>query len=70
MYNALAGLGGAGQVDTKVQNNAGIGLHSAFAVFGLIVGSIHNYMSVFRKGYGPSFCGKVELTVGIKAEPK
>ncbi|KAJ9142389.1 MFS general substrate transporter [Pleurostoma richardsiae] len=46
MYNALAGLGGAGQVDATVQNNAGIGLHSAFAVFGFIVGSIHNYIGV------------------------
>ncbi|KAH8909340.1 MFS general substrate transporter [Coniochaeta sp. PMI_546] len=44
MYNALAGLGGAGQVDATVQNHAGIGLHSAFAVFGLIAGTIHNVL--------------------------
>lgn len=46
MYNALAGLGGAGQVDATVQNYAGIGLHSAFAVFGLLAGTFHNVLYV------------------------
>lgn len=49
MYNALAGLGGAGQVDATVQNHAGIGLHSAFAVFGLIAGTVHNVLCVSPK---------------------
>ncbi|KAJ9499751.1 hypothetical protein H2202_004741 [Exophiala xenobiotica] len=36
MYNALAGLGGAGQVDATAQNNAGIALHTTFAVIGFL----------------------------------
>lgn len=46
MYNALAGLGGAGQVDATAQNNAGIALHTTFAVFGFLVGIAHNYLYV------------------------
>lgn len=42
MYNALAGLGGAGQVDATAQNKAGIGLHVMFAVVGFIVGIVNN----------------------------
>ncbi|EHY51974.1 hypothetical protein HRR83_003464 [Exophiala dermatitidis] len=44
MYNALAGLGGAGQVDATAQNNAGIALHTTFAVIGFVVGIAHNYL--------------------------
>ncbi|KAI1082718.1 MFS general substrate transporter [Whalleya microplaca] len=44
MYNALAGLGGAGQVDATAQNNAGIALHTTFAVFGFLVGIAHNFL--------------------------
>lgn len=44
MYNALAGLGGAGQVDATVQNNAGVALHSTFAVFGFLAGIANNYL--------------------------
>lgn len=46
MYNALAGLGGAGQVDATAQNNAGIALHTAFAIVGFLVGVAHNYLYV------------------------
>jgi hypothetical protein len=46
MYNALAGLGGAGQVDATVQNNAGVALHSTFAVLGFIAGIANNYLYV------------------------
>ncbi|BDD59002.1 hypothetical protein MAP00_004237 [Monascus purpureus] len=42
MYNALTGLGGAGQVDTTAQNRAAEGLHSCFAVVGFVVGIAHN----------------------------
>ena len=58
MYNALSGLGGAGQVDATVQNHAGIGLHSAFAVFGLLAGTFHNVLCVYLYGHysvHPSF---------------
>lgn len=44
MYNALTGLGGAGQVDTTAQNRAAEGLHSCFAVVGFVVGIAHNQM--------------------------
>ncbi|KAK5324186.1 hypothetical protein LTR93_004973 [Exophiala xenobiotica] len=44
MYNALAGLGGAGQVDATAQNNAGIALHTTFAVIGFLVGIFHNFL--------------------------
>ncbi|KAH9995362.1 MFS general substrate transporter [Xylariaceae sp. FL0662B] len=44
MYNALAGLGGAGQVDATAQNNAGIALHTTFAVSGFLVGIAHNFL--------------------------
>ncbi len=44
MYNALAGLGGAGQVDATAQNDAGIALHTVFAVVGLVVGIANNYI--------------------------
>jgi hypothetical protein len=44
MYNALTGLGGAGQVDATAQNRAAQGLHTIFAVFGFVVGVIHNSM--------------------------
>ncbi|KAI5925888.1 MFS general substrate transporter [Camillea tinctor] len=44
MYNALAGLGGAGQVDATAQNNAGIALHTTFAVVGFLVGIAHNFL--------------------------
>lgn len=44
MYNALAGLGGAGQVDATAQNNAGIALHTTFAVVGFVVGIAHNFL--------------------------
>jgi len=42
MYNALAGLGGAGQMSATVQNRASIGLHIVFAIVGFFVGVINN----------------------------
>ncbi|RJE21910.1 DUF895 domain membrane protein [Aspergillus sclerotialis] len=44
MYNALTGLGGAGQVDATVQNRAAEGLHACFAVVGFVVGIAHNHI--------------------------
>ncbi|KAF9901776.1 hypothetical protein EC991_005658 [Linnemannia zychae] len=42
MYNALNSLGGGGQVDSKVGQNANVALYTCFAIFGLLAGAIHN----------------------------
>ncbi|KAG0256726.1 hypothetical protein BGZ95_005429 [Linnemannia exigua] len=42
MYNALNGIGGGGQVDSKVGQNANVALYTCFAIFGLLAGAIHN----------------------------
>ncbi|GJJ70629.1 hypothetical protein EMPS_02978 [Entomortierella parvispora] len=42
MFNALNSLGGGGQVDSKVGQNANVALYTCFAVFGLLSGAIHN----------------------------
>ncbi|KAF9922900.1 hypothetical protein FBU30_006975 [Linnemannia zychae] len=42
MYNALNSLGGGGQVDSKVGQNANTALNTCFALFGLVSGAIHN----------------------------
>ena len=46
MYNALAGLGGSGQVDATVQNQAALALHCSFAVLGLVAGVVCNYLGI------------------------
>ncbi|KAF9938719.1 hypothetical protein BGZ65_012354, partial [Modicella reniformis] len=42
MFNALNSLGGGGQLDSKVGQNANVALYTCFAVFGLLSGAIHN----------------------------
>ncbi|KAF8936844.1 major facilitator superfamily domain-containing protein [Dissophora ornata] len=42
MFNALNSLGGGGQVDSKVGQNANVALYTCFAIFGLLSGAIHN----------------------------
>lgn len=49
MYNALSGLGGAGQVDATVQNNSAVALHSTFAVLGFLAGIANNYLCVLSR---------------------
>jgi MFS family permease len=44
MYNALNGLGGGGQVDHTVADNANTALYACFAVFGVLGGAIHNLL--------------------------
>ncbi|KAG0220879.1 major facilitator superfamily domain-containing protein [Mortierella sp. GBAus27b] len=44
MYNALNSLGGGGQVDSKVGQNANVALYTCFAIFGLLAGAIHNVL--------------------------
>ncbi|KAJ1972862.1 hypothetical protein H4R35_004440 [Dimargaris xerosporica] len=42
MFNALNGMGGAGQVDDNTGTNANVALYSTFAVFGLLGGGVNN----------------------------
>ncbi|KAF8938504.1 major facilitator superfamily domain-containing protein [Dissophora ornata] len=42
MFNALNSLGGGGQIDSKVGQNANVALYTCFAIFGLLAGAIHN----------------------------
>ncbi|XP_059431689.1 UNC93-like protein 1 [Corylus avellana] len=44
MFNALAGMGGGGQVDHSVANNANTALYATFAVFGVLGGGIYNIL--------------------------
>ncbi|KAI5855563.1 MFS general substrate transporter [Durotheca rogersii] len=46
MYNALGGLGGAGQVDPTVQDHASTALYSVFAVVAFFSGSFANKLGV------------------------
>lgn len=46
MFNALGGLGGAGQVDATAQNNANTALYSTFAVVAFFSGTIANMLGV------------------------
>lgn len=53
MYNALSGLGGAGQLDTSVQDHASTALYSVFAVVAFFSGSFANKLGI-----------KTTLTIG------
>ncbi|KAF8647623.1 hypothetical protein HU200_065258 [Digitaria exilis] len=44
MYNALNGLGGGGQADHTVADNANTALYACFGVFGVLGGAIHNLL--------------------------
>lgn len=46
MYNAVTGLGGGGQVDTKDVSDANTALYSTFAVVGFFAGSIGNWIGL------------------------
>lgn len=42
MFNALSGMGGGGQVDHDVANDANTALYTTFAVFGVLGGGVYN----------------------------
>ncbi|KAJ0765029.1 putative Ion channel regulatory protein, UNC-93 [Helianthus annuus] len=42
MFNALSGMGGGGQLDHNVVNNANTALYTTFAIFGILGGGIYN----------------------------
>ncbi|KAA0045371.1 hypothetical protein IC582_016367 [Cucumis melo] len=44
MFNALSGMGGGGQMDTTVADNASTALYTTFAIFGIIGGGIYNIL--------------------------
>lgn len=46
MYNALSGLGGGGQLDAALANNATVALYSTFATVAFFSGSICNKLGV------------------------
>lgn len=46
MYNALGGLGGAGQLNTQVQDNASVALYSVFALVAFFAGTFANKLGV------------------------
>ncbi|KAJ1954447.1 hypothetical protein EC988_002428, partial [Linderina pennispora] len=46
MFNALNGLGGAGQLDTSTSNNANTALYATFCVFSILGGGIVNVCGV------------------------
>ena len=46
MFNALSGLGGAGQEDPKTADNANVAVYSTFAVVGFFAGSITNRLGI------------------------
>ena len=43
MFNALASLGGAGQLTADLSNKANTILYAVFAVMALVSGSLYNY---------------------------
>ena len=46
MYNALSGLGGGGQLDANVANNATVALYSTFSVVAFFSGTVCNRLGV------------------------
>lgn len=46
MYNSLTGMGGGGQVDAQVQDNANTALNSTFAVVGFFSGTFANRLGI------------------------
>ena len=46
MFNALSGIGGGGQVDATVANNASTALYSCFAIVGFFAGTIVNRVGI------------------------
>lgn len=46
MFNALAGLGGGGRVDTKLADEMNVALYSTFAFFGFFSGPVINFLGV------------------------
>jgi hypothetical protein len=48
MFNALGGLGGGGQVDPTVADNANVALYSTFASVSFFAGTVNNYLGTPR----------------------
>lgn len=46
MFNALAGLGGGGQIDATTANNSNVALYSTFSVIGFFAGTFANRMGI------------------------
>ena len=46
MFNALNGLGGAGQFDASTADNSNVAVYSAFSVVGFFAGSIANRLGI------------------------
>ena len=46
MFNALQGLGGAGQFTAKLSDNANVAVYSTFSVLGFFAGSITNRLGI------------------------
>ena len=46
MFNAVSGLGGAGQEDAKTADNANVAVYSTFSVVGFFAGSITNRLGI------------------------
>ena len=46
MFNAVNGLGGAGQIDAKTADNSNVAVYSTFAVLGFFAGSITNRLGI------------------------
>ncbi|KAA8904795.1 major facilitator superfamily domain-containing protein [Sphaerosporella brunnea] len=44
MYNALSGMGGAGQLDSHISAKANTALYATFSVFGFAAGTFLNYL--------------------------
>ncbi|KAA0045379.1 UNC93-like protein 1 [Cucumis melo var. makuwa] len=44
MFNALSGMGGGGQLDSTVADNALTALYTTFAIFGIIGGGVYNIL--------------------------
>ncbi|KAF9974084.1 hypothetical protein BGZ73_002646 [Actinomortierella ambigua] len=42
IFNALSSIGGGGQIDSDVDENANSALYACFSIFGLFAGAIHN----------------------------
>ncbi|KAI4211688.1 MAG: hypothetical protein LQ351_005591 [Letrouitia transgressa] len=46
MFNAVTGLGGAGQLDATTANNANVAVYSTFSVIGFFAGTFTNRMGI------------------------
>jgi MFS family permease len=63
MFNALTGMGGSGQIDHHVADNANTALYSTFAVFGFLAGTFINVLGIKMA----AFLGALGYSVYIAA---